>query len=433
MGRTMFMISIFFALGLPLSLLGQEQTPSQTPRSAVQAIDDETALTEAKTKLQTAKNAYLKAVRDGVTGISDDAGNKGSGGMTGATTFATDDILVKEVVTLSYEALDELTTKVGELVRPTLLNYDRFVFYNENDFKALPRYRFYRVQVKQALKGYGAFQKALQAKSAKKSAPGTSDGGDWMANLGLIPTVGTGVRAVANLMNLFRTDTTITQSKDAIDSDAFAYVLADRMLEVNPRLLLYNPMAFVPEYDTDIAKEYDETRCSDDSTRSFYREIGCLDAAKAYVDVFVEVMSKLPDNERNKPPLSQLIATAKVIQTQMAGLTFTVTPNSDSLKIGEMEKIQSEFLSLVRAEKLERFLTQSDPERTGILFAKVLSSGGSRRERKNLLLGTRTDFGGSAIIRVAIYKLDGTILLSKTLWHHTGFRKMKSNEKELKP
>ena len=79
---------------------------------------------------------------------------------------------------------------------------------------------------------------------------------------------------------------------------------------------------------------------------------------------------------------------------------------------------------MVRAEKLDRFM-RSAGRGTGVLRVRLLASGGSRRESRNLLLGNKIDYSGSAVIEVSLYDADGTMRLSEVIRHHTGFRKFK--------
>ncbi len=83
---------------------------------------------------------------------------------------------------------------------------------------------------------------------------------------------------------------------------------------------------------------------------------------------------------------------------------------------------------MVRAEKLDRFIRPEPGSsgKTAILLVRLLKSGGSRRESRNLIMGTKTDYSGSAFVEVALYDSDGALLVSDVFNYHTGFRKFKS-------
>ncbi len=96
----------------------------------------------------------------------------------------------------------------------------------------------------------------------------------------------------------------------------------------------------------------------------------------------------------------------------------------------------SEFRQLIRAEKLDQFLRGGSPvlgrraeSHVGILKLRVLASGGSRRETRNFFLGNKISYSGSAIIEVLLFDADGTLRASEIFSFHTGFRKMKTNDK----
>lgn len=46
-----------------------------------------------------------------------------------------------------------------------------------------------------------------------------------------------------------------------------------------------------------------------------------------------------------------------------------------------------------------------------------------------MLLGAKTDYSGSAVVEVALYDADGTMLVNEVFSYHTGFRKFKTNKK----
>jgi hypothetical protein len=84
---------------------------------------------------------------------------------------------------------------------------------------------------------------------------------------------------------------------------------------------------------------------------------------------------------------------------------------------------------MLRAEKLDKVLSGGDAK-VGVMKLRLLSSGGARRDKKNLLLGGNTDYSGSAVVEVSLYDADGTMRASEVFSYHTGFRKFKTNEKQ---
>ncbi|MBX7055675.1 MAG: hypothetical protein K1X36_12030, partial [Pyrinomonadaceae bacterium] len=271
-------LNIFLAAG-GVSAQTATPTPSPTPVSKIDQIDEEMKLVKKETELIKARIDYLKAISDasGASSVTRDT----SGGKT---TFATPEPTpVVEVTALSYEALDEVADKVDQRIRPHIGGYDRLVMFYEPDFLALSRYRIYREQAKLALANYAAFVKALNdgARGGGPKIAGVESGGDrggLITGLTIPSMAGTTIKSVAELISLFRTDRTITESMDTIDKrGAVNAVIAGRILTAGNGLKVYNPEQFVPEYDVGIGDE-----------NSFYNTLAELQAAGAFIEYFID-------------------------------------------------------------------------------------------------------------------------------------------------
>ena len=407
---------LFSAAGIAAQSGTPVPTPAATPVPKIDQIEEEKKLIQKETELIKARIEYLKAISE--ASGSNSVTKETSGGKT---TFATPEPTpVVEVTALSYEALDEVADKVEQRVRPHIGGYDRLVLFYEPDFLALSRYRIYREQAKVALANYAAFVKALRD-SADRGGPkiagvesgGDNRGGGLITGLSIPSMAGTTIKSVAELISLFRTDRTITESLDTIDKHgAVNAVIAGRMLNSGNGLRVYNPEQFVPEYDVGIGDE-----------NSFYNTLAELQAASAFIEYFIDTNKRPAEGRQPGDELSRFYATAKVLKGQFDSLSFAVTP--DIFPETPAEKNDAtEFRNMVRAEKLDRFM-RAATRGTGVLRVRLIASGGSRRESRNLLLGSKMDYSGSAVIEVSLYDADGTMRLSEVIRHHTGFRKFK--------
>ncbi len=406
---------LFTAAGIAAQSGTPVPTPAATPVPKIDQIEEEKKLIQKETELIKARIEYLKAISEasGSSSITKDT----SGGKT---TFATPEPTpVVEVTALSYEALDEVADKVEQRVRPHIGGYDRLVLFYEPDFLALSRYRIYREQAKVALANYKAFITALR-ESENRGGPkiagvesGDNRGGGLITGLSIPSMAGTTIKSVAELISLFRTDRTITESLDTIDKrGAVNAVIAGRMLNAVNGLRVYNPEQFVPEYDVGIGDE-----------NSFYNTLAELQAASAFIEYFIDTNKRQGEGRQPSDELARFLATAKVIKGQFDALSFAITP--DIFPETPAEKNDAtEFRNMVRAEKLDRFMRNAS-RGTGVLRVRLIASGGSRRESRNLLLGNKIDYSGSAVIEVSLYDADGTMRLSEVIRHHTGFRKFK--------
>ena len=419
--KKLFLLTAFLAA---LSLGMHAQNPTATPpegeslEAREERIKEEVRVLEARIK-------YLNTIRSAAGSSNITAATSG-----GSTTFATTQQPNLETVSLSYEALQEISQMIDRELKPTVSQYRGLVIYHEPDFLALTRYRLYREQVRMALANYEAIVKRIEDEANSGSTAGLTGsvrpksvrgmGAESLVTALSAPSIATSaIKSVAELVSLFRTDQTITQSTDVVDKDSLGTVVAGTFLKANPNLVVYHPEQFVPEYELDVRDE-----------NSLYSQLSRVNAAEAYLNYFLDETEKLPAAERDSPPLNRIIAAAKLVSKQISNLGFT-TPNeraagSDQNATGSQRV--SEFRQMLRAEKLDRMLTRAD-SRVGVMKLRLLSSGGARREKRNLLLGGKTDYSGSAVVEVALFDADGTMRASEVFSYHTGFRKFKTGDK----
>jgi hypothetical protein len=418
--KKLILISATLAV-LSLGILGQD--PSSTPPAGESAearearIRDEIRVLEAQIK-------YLNTIRSAAGSSNITAATSG-----GSTTFATSPQANLETVSLSYEALEEIAAKIDQDLKPTVSQYRGLVIYYEPDFLALTRYRLYREQVRMALANYEAIVKRIEDEAKVGSNAGVTEstrpksvlrgfGAEGLVTALSAPSIATSaIKSVAELASLFRTEQTITQSRDVVDKDSLGAVVAGTFLKANPNLVIYHPEQFVPEYEIGVRDE-----------NSLYSQLSRVNAAEAYLNYFLDEAEKLPAPERETPPLNRIIAAAKVVQKQISNLGFTYAtgrPDDASDKAASQVRI-SEFRQMMRAEKLEKVMSSG---RVGVMKLRLLSSGGARRDKRSLLLGGKTDYSGSAVVEVALYDADGTMRASEVFSHHTGFRKFKTGDK----
>lgn len=421
-------IFLLIAVLASLSFGTNAQNPTPTPadgeslEAREERIKEEIRLLEARIK-------YLNTIRSAAGSSSITAATSG-----GTTTFAmTPNTQANlETVSLSYEALQEIAQMIDRNLKPTVSQYRGLVIYHEVDFLALTRYRLYREQVRMALANYEAIVKRIEDEAASGTAAGMTGsvrpksvrnlGAEGLVTALSAPSIATSaIKSVAELVSLFRTDQTITQSRDVVDKDSLGTVVAGTFLKANPNLVVYHPEQFVPEWELGVRDE-----------NSLYSQLSRINAAEAYLNYFLDETEKLPAAERESPPLNRIIAAAKLVQKQISNLGFTTYPTErtaggDQNAQANQNRV-SEFRQMLRAEKLDRMLTRSDA-RVGVMKLKLLASGGARRDKRNLLLGGKTDYSGSAVVEVALYDADGTMRASEVFSYHTGFRKFKTGDK----
>jgi hypothetical protein len=349
------------------------------------------------------------------------------------TTFNKEKDLSAETISLSYDALRELAKQIGNVIQPTVEGYSGIVIYNEPDFNGLARYRMYRSESKIALKNYELLAKAIEELGKDHAL---ADGGMRVKSIdpvtaGLnLPAIGTSyVKSVAELLSLFRSETNISTSLDTIDPTSIGTAMAHELRNSNGRLKIFYPQAFVPEYDLDTER-----------ADSLFTLTSKINAARANVGDFIAACQKLPQAQREKSPLKEAVALADVVRQQLKAVSIDEAPptggvsnrsssDNDGPRFG-----MAEFRQLIRAEKLDHFLrdekivkTAASPDpKIGILKLRLLASGGSRRETRNLFLGNKIHYSGGAVVEMLLFDVDGTLRLSEIFSLHTGFRKMKT-------
>lgn len=418
-----YVLPLLFAINTLAGIcFSQESTPSPVPTPIPQSvlIEEQKKLFELQTQLLKAQTEYLKAYADAAGSSSVTRDTSG-----GKLTYKLDDKPIFEVLDLTYDALDEIVIRANERIRPYSANYDRIVIFDERDFAALSRYRMYREEAKLALENFALLLSEIEDFTSRdvKDDPTKLESTDlkrdpFITALGSINIAGSAIKSAAELISLFRSETEITQSKVEIDQRTVNMVMAGVMSK-DGRLVVYNSSQFVPEYDLGF-----------DDPESFYRLVAELRSAASVVFYLEEAAKTAGLKNKSDPDAGRIIAKIRMMKSQLDLLSFAIEPDPIPEKAEEI-KAYTEFRSMVRAEKLDKFVKAG--RSVGVLKLRVLSSGGSRRERRNLLLGTRNDYSGSAVIELALYDLDGTVKVSEVMKHHTGFRKYKVQKTKQMP
>lgn len=419
-----YLIPFFVAFHMFAGILVCQEssaTPGKTPVPESVLIEEHKSLVNAQKDLIKAQRELLKEYADafGTSSISRDTAG-------GKITYKVDDKPIFEVIDLTYKALSEIAAKVGELLRPHASKYDRMVIFDERDFSALSRFRLYREEAKLALANYEKLMREVEdyARPGKEVSgqdlekevniageresrrrPQTNP---LIAAFSMPQMAGAAIKSVAEVISLFRSETEMSESKMEIDQRTVNTVITGVLLKDGVSKV-YNPAHFVPEYDIGAA-----------NPQSFYSTISKLRGALAVVLYLEEAASHATPQERSEPKFARLLANIRMTKKQLELLSFSIEPDPIPEKENEKAAL-TEFRAMVRAEQLDKFITGGG--NVGILKLKVLSSGGSRRERKNLMLGTRNDYSGSAVLEIALYDLDGMVKFSEVINHHTGFRK----------
>jgi hypothetical protein len=357
------------------------------------------------------------------------------------TTFIRDEKATAEVSALSYDALNQLSQQIVTSIDPVSQRYSTIVIYNDRDFQLLAGYWLYKHQAKLALDNFDTFLGALRAVkdpttgSAKPVRPGDrmSAMSDLSGILGAPAVATAAVGSVAQLLSMFRSETFVTSSVGTVEESSLATTVGGQLLRRN--VTVYIPSSFILEYPRGVDEE-----------RSVLKDIADIDQAYVFVADF---LARANDNSipiSDKTKLKGLIDDATLLKSQLYFLAMA----SDSVGNGPHPAdalaappnrrqpgddasggmSYSTVEALMRAEQLSRYLKGNgnagigDPaNRVGIMRLHLLSSGGSRRETRNLVFGNKIRYSGTVTFEVQVFDLDGTLRASDIFSGYTGFKK----------
>lgn len=416
-------LAIALVVVLVLTTLSFSQTPSPTPLgpdAQMAALQQQIELIKKQQEFEKAKsdlaNQRLKEIIEALPK------NTGLKVPESKTTFADDAKPSAETSALSYEALKALSEQIESVIRPVTSQYTGIVIHNEPDFTALAKYRVYRSQSEAALKNFEIWRKKLEERAKPDPNAGDDMGiksWDPLTSALSFPTIATAMAgSVGELLSLFRTETTITESTDTIDNKALGTAIANQLKKANGSLKILYPQAYVPEYDLE-----------SEGRESVLIRVSEINQAYVEVTSFLTWANKLTDAQRGS--ISALVEEARLVKAQLQALAVAnekVGGQEDRGNDEEAPRQQySDLRQLVRAEKIDRFIRQGGGSRVGILKVRPLASGGSRRETRNLFLGNKIRYSGSVTIELLLFDIDGMLQASEIFSLHTGFKKLTAN------
>ena len=448
-------------------VLGAAVVPARS-QSAAATPDPQVSALQAQIELLQKQKEYEKLQSD----IQEqrlksllDVTRNGAKPPENQTTYKPEERPSAEVSALSYDALNELSQQIVRQITAVTGRYSAIVVYNDNDFLTLAKYRLYRHQSDIALANYKKLKDDLAAAAGKAgvvdcdNAANSSDArcqggrrGMWslpemgtkaaggvsaLQSLFAAPAIATSLTgSVADLMAMFRSETIITPSRDTVDQSSLATAMGSALLANNRDMKILVPAAFLPEYDLDV-----------EGRESILMRVSDVNQAYADISDFLSNTGDLAPLE--KKHLQDIINRAEALRATLQGLSIGAERIGGQTR-GEVAQVPSavqstpssssapysDLRSLIRAEKIERFLRQGgkaigDPNgpKVGILKVSPIASGGSRRETRNLIFGNKIRYSGALTFQVQVFDVDGTLRSSDVFSGYTGFRKFEPIKK----
>lgn len=416
LGSLLITIPSYAQVAMPVPPTAQQQLEKM--QQDLDMIRKERELETARSELNNRRLNEILATLDRVKPAS----------LQAPTEFRRDELRSPESAALAYEAVAELAPRIRESLSPHLSRYSGVIIHNESDFLYLARYRLFRSEARIALANYGLLVKSID-RIAQPNAIAEEPVRDQVKAMNLDPvTLGLSLpsiassyaSSVANLLSVFRTETSYSTSADLVDGNAIGTILANELIRTQRGLKVYFPGAFVPEYD--LSREGNE---------SFLVQLAQLSEIKVKIDGLSGQFSRAAEFVKLNSEIASATALMETVRRQTEPLLLLASGSANPLSTGDGGATGSPIRQFVRAEKLDRFLRGGDSSTSigtgtsvGILKLRVLNSGGSRRETRNLFRGNKIAYSGMAIIEVLLFDADGTLRESQIFSHHTGFRNL---------
>jgi hypothetical protein len=441
------------------SLLAQEQTPSPTP-AASPTPDLELERLTREAQLAAQKKAKSEAERDAVAadlaaaknrlGIGEAspkaAASPPAGSVTGGETLIETQVLAEAA---AREATHNLANRFCE--SPLSIANSTLVINNGMNRTAVEAYRGIVAQVSAINSAYRDY--IDEAKNVLELPEDPNDATKGIPPSLILPSITETVKSVADLINLFRTDTTFsTVDVSAVNQQMIVTFLAGELLGAGRAKCkvaaiyypsLYSPTTSAKLGDSPLLKQFNQLRNyqaqGDAQVALLKAKLDELTKAIKDVDaVIADLEEKVKKDPKLKGDLGfnikkrQLlkIKSVRVAEAQ-ANLEAFKTSTADIVKmltdVNETTKLPviTEFL---KAEQLVTILDQSNAYALDL----TVSSAGMLRVRKNIFFNAKTAHSGGVSISARLFNNEGKLVFGGVQDYYVDFTGSKQIRESLK-
>lgn len=430
----------------------------QQMQAEIKLLEKQKALGEAQMRSKNSRSGGGGAApkKQEAKALDDGENGEGDSGIVSTSTKTS-----PEITALSYQALDNLASEMGKSMESTFSKYDSVVMYNEDDFKILPQYRIYRNEAQKVLAGYRAFLASVQEDVNVAGQKGDSGvkGNIFSTVTGVIDSIAglsTRTTSMANqigtLIGTFRGSSKYITTPTGIEDSVLGALLADEVVKRNRNIKVYFPQGFVPNYDlasekkgsiVDVVVGLGEVKSEIDSFLKQSDQFRGLDDSNSGAKIASDAFAKEAADKRVRQARVLQLATTTMIEIrkQVEALLEPVFPKMISGASGSGAEANADVSlntleQFIRADKLDRFLRSGDsakdigiPEnKIGVIKFRILDSGGTIKESKNIVFGNKVSYSGMAVIQVQVFDVDGTLRESRVFSVHSGFKKLKPGQ-----
>lgn len=306
-----------------------------------------------------------------------------------------DEKVTIESQTLAYESMTKIAAQIAKEVKAA--NAPRIVIYHDKDMASLLELRTFLAQAK-------AIQQAFEDATPKPARRGNLE----FAVESVIATGAlavTAAKTLVDLVALFRTDTAITGVEVTLDDTALAASVGHSLGGV-----VFYPQVQPLDFSSHAAFTKSEVvtvldglhKARQDAEAAVKRETEALETTVADEDARKTAADLL------KEPLTKADALYQPFRDALFKADDTGT---------------NALARLLRAEVLASRLEENGSH---LLYLKVVKAGGSNRITRNLFTGSKLWHSGGAIVTYLLFRSDGSIAASNTLYRHSGYKRFEA-------
>ncbi len=354
-----------------------------------------------------------------------------------STEEKTEEQLSMESMALSYKALTGIAEEISWQIACEGGNIQNLVIYNQGDFDSLLQYQTFMLQTKALLTGYQSLFPSLAASElagpqepGKRGALAESSGPIATSLSSIVSGVNWGSLLFGAGVNIYRTDTVLKRGNVKISEVSFVALLANELKKRKPGMkVLYEHVSLSWAQQTVLEDQalakLAEAAASPGRDKNFANRplADFLSQPPRETDSVVNRLTRL--NAYNA--LATLEIGENKGREERIKILKTLNGQADGLAsiMKADEKGVSPLSMIVKAENLSHLV---DTPNTGVLYLELLRAGGTDRTTTSLLRGSKLRYSGGAVAQYILFDAKGAIILSDTVYRHTGFSKLEQPE-----
>lgn len=307
--------------------------------------------------------------------------------LDGKTTV--DDKVAIESLTLAYASIESIACEISRVVNAR--NPSRVVIHNGSGVGSLLQYESFLAQTEVIRQ---AFLNAVP--------PADLPSKEAVALAAVIPAVTGTVKAVIDLISLFRTDVDI-KGKDFIIDDTALVASVAHKLQSKGKIAVFYPLIQPLNFSSAGSKTLEKlTELSEEERK----------AEQAVATALASGPGDSGADAARNLEVKQRFEAAQALFQAFRDWLVKADPMTGVVPLTAI--IQSEFL------------VSQLGEGGYVLYLKAVKAGGSSQTKRNLFTlftGPRLSFSGGSIVTYLLFSRSGAIVDANTLYYHSGYKK----------